>query len=244
MTRSRSAESSTVRERGPCWPEGTEHGPGSRRHGHEPPRGFVAEDAAERGRVADGAGHVAAKGQGPEAGCHGRRSAATGPSHGAAQAPRVVAWAAQAVLRGAPRRELGGVGLPHDDRARLLDTLHDDGVLGGDVVLEQKGAHRRADSLRGRQVLERDWDAVQQARRNILHERVFGVPGGGQRLVAADRQVGVQLGIDPLDAIKERLHRLHRRDFPRGDHLCQPHCGNERELRRHASLPGLLSCHQ
>ena len=62
----------------------------------------------------------------------------------------------------------------------------------------------------GREIFEREGDAVQQAGRYLPHEDVFGGLRRGKRLVAADGEVCVQLGVESVNAVEKSPHHLHR----------------------------------
>ena len=182
-------------------------------------RGLDAEDAAEGGRDADGAAAVAAGGDGAQPGCQGRARAAAGAAGSAGGVPGVAAGFAHLVLGGARLPELRGVGLAQHDGAGGLDALHHHRVYLGDAVAEQGRAHGGGDALAHLQVLDGDGDAVQRPQRPAAGHGVIGGAGVGQRLLLAEGEVGVQPGVQPLDALIEMLGDLHRRHLPRPDGL-------------------------
>ena len=123
--------------------------------------GTQAEDVVEGGRVAQRAHEVAPVRDGE----HAERHRHGGPAAAAAGRPGLVV----SVERGAvdrvegvrPQRELRHVGPADDDRAGGPHPLDDDGIDGGDEVLEGWGAVRADDAADRLEVLDGLRHAVQ-----------------------------------------------------------------------------------
>ena len=93
-------------------------------------------------------------------------------------------------------------------RARRHGASDGGGFGGGDVAAEDLRAAGGPNAARENQVLERDGDAVERAERPTGHHRGFGGLGRGERGLVGDRDVGLELAVEPRDAIEVRLHHL------------------------------------
>ena len=117
-------------------------------------------------------------------------------------------------MEGVAAGVLAHVELAQKDGSRLLEVGDDRGVLVGDEVPVNGRAVGGQDTLGVELVLYRNRDAVHRAGVPPGGDVLLRLPCLGQRLVAADGDVGVQLSVNRLDAVQVRFGRLHRRDFP------------------------------
>ena len=123
---------------------------------HRAVGGLHAHDAAERGRLADGAAGVAAQSERRLVGRHrGRRSAARSPGHPVG-VPGVAGHLVGGVLGARPHGELVHVGLPHHDRPGALEALHAGGGVERAEALQDPRPGRRGEVAGGEGVLDRD----------------------------------------------------------------------------------------
>ena len=118
--------------------------------------------------------------------------------HGLRVAPK------QRLIVLAPAGEFRRVGLGKHDRAGRLQPAHDLGVLGRDVVLEQRRAESGADTGGRRHVLDcrPAIRAGRQAPRRYAAVD-FRRPRGIPRLIGDKRHDGIELRIEALDVPKE-----------------------------------------
>ena len=107
----------------------------------------------------------------------------------------------EAVLRVAEETVLRRVGLAEDHRARLLDPLDDDRVVGPDAVGEDEGAARRADTFGHFEILDGDRQPVQRAEVVAPRDGTVGLGGHLQGEIGRNGEVGVELRVERGDAI-------------------------------------------
>ena len=106
----------------------------------------------------------------------------------------------------------------------------------GDVRGERVRGERRPDP-RGRvEVLERDRHAVEGRLRRLVRLRA----GLRERLLAADGDVGAELGIEARDPLEVELDELDRRDLPLPDEASLLGRREERELHPGDRIRGWL----
>ena len=143
-----------------------------------------ADDAAERGRLADRAAGVGAERAGGEAAGDRRRRAAGGAAGDAAAVPGVEDRPVGGVLVRAAHRELVHVGLAEDAGAGGVEAAHRGRRVGRQVALEdpRAGGGRRA--LGGEDVLDRDRDAAERAVDRLVGLGVVDLDQVGVQLVA------------------------------------------------------------
>ena len=151
-----------------------------------------ADDAAQRGRLADRAAGVGAERDRRQAGRHRDRRAAARAAGDAVERPRVAGDAERRVLGRRAHRELVAVGLAEDDRAGRLEALDGRRRVGRHEALEDPRGGRRRHVARAEVVLHRHRHAEQ---RPIGRRRVLGVErrGPGQH----PRRIDVQEGAEP-----------------------------------------------
>ena len=187
-----------------------------------------ADDAADRGGLADRAAGVGADGQRRLVGRHRGGGPAGRAARDLVQVPRVAAGAVRGVLGGRAHGELVHVGLAHDDRAGLLQPLGDRRVVRRVPALQDARAAggRHADG--GEHVLDRDRDARQRAERLALPRRSSTSARLGQRAVRGDVQEGVHAVVDGGDPVQVGPGHLGRGDLAfgqRGGQLGRGHAG-------------------
>ena len=127
--------------------------------------GLDAHDAAEAGRLADGAARVGTQRDARHAGGDRRRRAARAAARNTTQIPRVARGAERGGLGGGTERELVHVQLAQRHAAGVDDTLHARCGVRGHVVFQHAGG---AGGVRARHVhvvLERHRHTGQRAER-------------------------------------------------------------------------------
>ena len=155
---------------------GVQHGPperpgriqAARERDHPVPGGTAvgglgADDAADRGGLADRAAGVGADGQRRLVGRHRGGGPAGRTARDLVQVPRVAAGTVRGVLGGRAHGELVHVGLAEDDRAGLLESFRDGGVVRRVPALQDAAPARGGHPGGGEDVLDRDRDARQRA---------------------------------------------------------------------------------
>ena len=112
----------------------------------------------------------------------------------------------------AVRPELGRVRLPDHDEAGVLQPADDGRVEVGHVVGERPRGEGRPDPGRLVQILDRQRHAA---------ERPVGQLGSRRRprLLGADGDEGVQLGVEPLDPAEVQLDQLRGGDLAAPDEI-------------------------
>ena len=122
-----------------------------------------------------------------------------------ARIPRIRAGRTEHVLAYAYQSQLGRVGLAQHYGAGPFDALHHGSVpLRYPVLVDERavgGPHPRC-HLR---VLDRDRKTVQRAQFLSPHDGLLRGLCGGHRLVPGQEQIGVQLGVEPVDAVEVEL---------------------------------------
>src|SRR5580704_4557402 len=86
-------------------------------------------------------------------------------------------------------------------------------------------------------VFRGEGDAMQQAKWLALHHRVFGLPGGGSRLISDEGDEAVQHRLQLLRAPQDCFGQLDGRDFLGSDLLAQHRSGQAAERVGHPSSP-------
>ena len=123
--------------------------------------------------------------------------------------PRVARLAVRKLDRAA-QRELREVQLAQEDAAGGGEAGHDGRVVVGHVVGQDARARRGAHAARVELVLHRERDAVQRPERDAARDVVLRVSRGRQRRLAADRDVGAQAAVQPVDPLQVRARELDR----------------------------------
>ena len=138
-----------------------------------------ADDAAERGRLADRAAGIGAGRAEAEFGRDRRRRAARAAARDARRVgPDFSPWIDDTVeVAGNIRRthrELVEVGLSEQDRARPPEIGADGRFVGRDEILQDARARGRADARGAEQILDRERDALERA--GLAAARAAGPP--------------------------------------------------------------------
>jgi hypothetical protein len=102
------------------------------------------------------------------------------------------------------------VELAQEDRAGLAEPARGRRVGPWHAVGQDLGAASRADAGRVVEVLERDRHAVERAAARASPELLCRPPGVLARALGRDRDVGVEVRVQPLDAAQVRLGQLER----------------------------------
>ncbi len=119
--------------------------------------------------------------------------------------------------------ELRGVGLADEDRPRRAQALHGQGVGGGDEILVDRRALGGPEALDRGQVLDRVGEAMEQAQGLLAGELVIAGLGLLQQVAAiAQRDDGVDRGIEPLDLVQVSGHGLDAGDLAGADRGGEP----------------------
>ena len=104
-----------------------------------------------------------------------------------------------------------------DDGTRGLEALDRDRVAQGHVLRHETRAPGGADALGIDDVLDRDRHAVKRAPHFPAGKRRLGRLCRGERLIAADGDVGVECRLARLDAGKNLPHQCDRRELARAE---------------------------
>ena len=220
-------------------------------HRYPPERALEAIDPAPCRRDADRAASVGAFREGNEAVGHGRRAAARRTAGVLAEIERIARWAEQRVVADSAEAHHRAVGLAEEDPAGALDALGEDAVVVGHEVLEGAHAAERARpaGFVVEQVLHGRRHAVQRAELGAGHDRLLGCARSLARILEAEVDEGVEIGIARLDARDRRVDGLDRRQLTRADAKRGLAGGQVRELVRvtHCDaspfrLMGVLRC--
>ena len=197
-----------------------------------------ADHAVGRRRDARRAAAVGGDADRPDAGRHRDRGAAARAARGALGAPGVARAAEQrrvgqrlvAELRGRRLAEQDGAGGLHARarRPRLPSARCSSCMQRAEGRAHAGGVH---------EILGGEGDAVQQAERLALHDRILGLLRGGQRLVGDEGDEAVQHRLQLLRARQHGFGQLDRRDFLGGDLLAQHRSGQAAEVVGHSSSP-------
>jgi hypothetical protein len=189
---------------------------------HQPVGRFEADDAAQCGRLADGAAGVRAEGERQfTRRDRGRRASRAATRH-AGQIPRVGRRPEGRVLRRGAHGELVHVQPAKQDRARRLELLRHGGVVGRHEVRQHFARTGQRLAFDGDDILKADGDAVERSSRLSRRTpcvRSLGQRQGSRLIIGVERP---HAAIDRLGAGKARLQQFHRGDFPRGEQRRQP----------------------
>ena len=186
--------------------------------GHATRRRTQSEHVVVGRGIAQRPAHVAAVGHRQ----HAQRKRNRGAAAGSAGADRRVVGIAggpeDRVVGLRPETELGHVRLADDDRAGAACAFDDDRVLGGDLVTEDRRAHRGAQAARGRQVLDRLRKAVHPAEPLAARQlRVARVGLRKQRVAVEQRHDRVVSRIVALDGREIGQHHVAAGDVAATD---------------------------
>ena len=120
------------------------------------------------------------------------------------------------------------VGLADQNGAGAAQLLHNNGVLGGNAIIEDGAGHRGACACRVDVVFDRDGYAVQGTAATTAD--CFGIEGRCllQGRFAHDRYKCIQLGVVDFDALEQRLHQRSGGGLAIGEALAG---FGEREMR-------------
>jgi hypothetical protein len=154
----------------------------------------------------------------------------------------------------AHQRELGEVGLADDHRAGIDESGDTGRVGGGNAIVEHARRAGRGGAAQIAEILRRDRNPVQRSAPAAGDDLGLGGTRRGECRFGQHGEIGVQGGIEPLDACQHRLGQIHRRQRAGGDALGgvserQPtqvvgrHPGDHRRRRRAwvADLAGTLA---
>ncbi len=202
-----STRSSTVAASGPSVDRSIQAGIGSLPD--ETVRRLQPDEPAPGRRDANGAAAIGGGRHGHQPRRHRRRRPTAGSSGAVVEAPRIARRAEEPIGGEALRGELGQIGLADDDRARLFQAAgHDPIAVGGRRCGSQKGPAGGPHALHVLEVLDQHGHAAQRA----------GLPPPGevpillvclpQRFVKASRDDGIEVGIQPGDAVYGQLDEI------------------------------------
>ena len=169
------------------------------RAGHQAPGGTQPDRAAPRGRGPHRPAGVLAEGSRGERGRR-RDARARGGAAGLARPVPRVAGLAERMRERAAQRELGEVQLPEEDAARRSEPRDHGGVLGRHAVAVQARARGGPYACRVELILHRERHAVERPEGRAVAERLLRRAGLLERALPADRDVGTQRLVPPVDA--------------------------------------------
>ena len=124
-------------------------------------------------------------------------------------------------MEGVAHCELAHVELAQEHRSSIFELGHHRRVVVRHVFAENRRPSSGQHPIGAELVFDRDGDAVKWAAVVTGGDFRLRLPGLGSRLLGGDRNVGVQGGVDLLDARKVGLRRIHRRYFAGLEHIRQ-----------------------
>ena len=172
--------------------------------------GFDAVDAAVSGGDADRSAAVAACGEGAECGCGRSARAAARAARRAFDVPRVAAVVSEAVFGVSEKSVFRGVGLAEDDCACAFHALDDDRVVCTDAVGVDEGTARGSDALGHFEVFDGDGQSVKGAEVASAVYCLIGRRRGFDGAVGCDGKIGVELGVERVDAVEVERGQFDR----------------------------------
>ncbi|RMP20844.1 hypothetical protein ALQ25_05608 [Pseudomonas coronafaciens pv. atropurpurea] len=180
---------------------------------HQARRRAQADDAAQRGGNSQRATGVRAAAQWHH--IHRQRSGRATLRTACIQfrVERVAGCAPDHVAGVGAGAQFRHVGLAEHDCPGSAQAGDEQVVLGGYVVAEQWRAVGGEYFCGFFQVLDADWQTMQQAQRFALHHRLFGADSLASGAVKAGRGKGVDFRIEGLDALDTGVEQLHWRDL-------------------------------
>ena len=187
----------------------------ARRVGRDAPvGGLQAEDPRAGGGDADRAAAVGPDVKRAQSRRRGRGRAAGRASRRPLEVPGIARRPEEEVVGRADPAEGRRVRLAEHDRAGALHALDHRGVLGGHVVAVERRAECRAHPLGHDEVLHREGHAVERPEQSTpSHQGALGRLRLPPRGLVGQRHKGVELRIDPLDPVEDRVHDLDRGDL-------------------------------
>ncbi len=160
-------------------------------------RGDAAEGRRDPGRAAG----VVAEPERGQAGGDRDAVPAAGAAGGAGRVPGVAGVSVQLAAGVHPGQDQGRhVAVADRDRPGGAQPGHRDGVGGGDVVAETRGAEGGGHALDGRALLHGEGHARERAEFLACGPAAVGVPGGGAGAVGEELGDGVEVRVDLGDA--------------------------------------------
>ena len=203
---------------------------GDGRERHPPPRRFEPDHTATRGGNAHRAAAVAPLGERPEPGRDLRRRAAARAARGVPEAPGIARRRAETAFGRRPAAVFGGRRLAEQDATRLVQPCHDLRVGRRDELGVVARSERRADPLRPREILDREWDPEEGPRTGVGRFEAIGI---AERALGGHGHEGVELRIQLRDATQVGFRDFAWTDLSASDEITE--CAGFDELfARHA----------
>ena len=135
-----------------------------------------------------------------------------------------------------PCSELGSVRFADEDSSGSAHARHEQVVLGGNMVLEERRAVGGANACGIDEVFVGDRQAVQRTQRLAMRLHLIGARCRCGCLVRNERDNGVHPGIDAIDLLEVLLKRFAGRKLLGADH--GGHLNRRREAERGRRLLG------
>src|SRR5882724_11258814 len=181
------------------------------------PGWFQSGDAAECGGDAYGASRVCADASVAESRCNRGSGAPARASGNAREIPGIADRAEVGIVGGNAVSELMHVGLAEENGASMFELCDDCGVFFWNEFAQDFRTCRRPNACRIDIVLQRNRNAVERAALAVTLAAAWGEEFGfcflglGEGELGRDGDVGVELGIEPLNAGEHELGQLDRR---------------------------------
>ena len=232
-----------VRDRAAHRPEHRERRPaeGAPLAWHQARRRPEPDDAAERGRNAQGAAGVRPGRERQHGGREGDGRAARRAAAASRRIERVARRPIDRVVGVGTGAELGRVGLADDDRAGAAHRGDEPVVGGGHIVAIKRRAIGRGDAFGLLQILDADRQPVQQPERFTRHDRRLRRARLFPRASQRGRGDGIERRIDGRDALQAILEQRNGRYRLHADEPPQLHRAQIAEMV-HARPPAAPSC--
>ena len=135
------------------------------------------------------------------------------------QTPGVVRGAEDQVFGDCCMAEFRCVGFADNDRAGVLQSIHLNGILLGEVIAKGQGGVSGAESESIFQFLDAERNALENAA-FLSRQSIIRMRGLGQQHIGVphltERAQSVLGLLDPPEGL---FHQLHRRDFTGGDQV-------------------------
>ena len=212
------------------------HGAGA---GHEPEARPQSSGPAARRRAGDGPECLRADGEADAAGGSGRRGARARTARPLLRIPGVAGAGAEPEISLGQRAERG---LGDQDRASLIESLDDGGVVVEVLRFEAAGAPCGGIALDREQVLASPRNSVQRSPVVAGGDLGVGLSSLFERPLLRERNDEVQSWIEALEAREVHLRELERVDLPCLHQLRQlPHTGKSEGVGAASEASGDLA---
>lgn len=205
------------------------------------------DNAAKRSRNADGSTGIRSDASVTKASCQRRRRTATRASRDAFGIPGIARGAIVGILRGDTVGKLMHVGFAQNDRSRILQRGNYRGVVKRHKVVQDLGATRRANARGVDVVFERNGNTMKRPAVAPAFSPRFDAKLGLSpygllgRSLFANREIGVEFGVEFVNAIQKKARELNGRELALTEEFANFGNRSENELRI-CGLQKILSC--